>query len=43
MEDQARWAIQHKVSQTQKTPNFLNSIYMDALKKIRPEAVTIIH
>ena len=43
MKDEARWAIQNKVSQARKTPNFLNNIYMDALKKIRPEAVTIIH
>jgi len=43
MEDEARWAIRNKMSPAQKTPNFLNNIYLDALKKIRPEAVTVIH
>jgi len=43
MEDEARWAMQNKVSQMRKMPNFFTHIYLDALKKIKPEAVTIIH
>ena len=43
MDDEARWAMQKNLFEGRKMPNFLNHIYLDALKKIRPEAVTIIH
>ena len=43
MDDEARWAMRHNPSPGLKMPNFLKHIYLDALKKVRPEAVTIIH
>ncbi len=42
MEDEARWMIKNKLTQEKKVPNFLNYIYVDALKAIKPEAVNII-
>lgn len=43
MEDKARWYIENKLTDQAKVPNFLNFIYFDALQKIKPEAITIIH
>ena len=42
MEDQARWAIKNKLTDKTKVPNYLGYVYLDALKAIKPEAVTII-
>ena len=42
-EDQARWAIENKLTDKRKVPNYLNYIYIDALKELKPEAVTLIH
>jgi len=43
MEDQARFAIERGLTDKKQVPNYLNYIYFDALEKINPEAVTIIH
>lgn len=43
MEDDARWAIKNKLTGQTTIPNYLNFIYFDALEKIKPEAVTIVH
>ena len=41
-EDQARWRIEHGLTDATKVPNYLDYIYMDALVELKPEAVTII-
>ena len=43
LEDEARWAIANNLTDATKVPNYLDSIYFDALEKVKPEAVTIIH
>lgn len=43
MESEARWIIANKSTNQTVVPNYLNYIYFDALTKIKPEAVTIIH
>lgn len=43
MEDEARWMIENKLTDKTKVPNYLDLIYFDALEKVKPEAVTIIH
>ena len=43
LEDEARWAIQNKLTDKTKIPNYLDYIYFDALEKVKPEAVTIVH
>lgn len=42
-EDQARWILKNGYSDTKKIPNYLNYIYPDALKVVKPEAVTLIY
>jgi NitT/TauT family transport system substrate-binding protein len=42
MEDEARWMIASKLTSEKKIPDFLNYIYEDGLKAIKPEAVNII-
>jgi len=41
-EDQARWRIEHGLTDAIEVPNYLNYIYLDALEEVKPEAVTII-
>ncbi len=41
-EDQARWRIEHGLTDTTEVPNYLNYIHLDALEEVKPEAVTII-
>jgi NitT/TauT family transport system substrate-binding protein len=41
-EDQARWRIKKKLTDKTEVPNYLDYIYLDALEKVKPEAVTII-
>jgi len=41
-EDQARWAIRSNLTNATEVPNYLDYIYIDALEKVKPEAVTII-
>ena len=42
MEAEARWAIRNKMVDGQKVPNYLNSLYLDGLEKLKPDAVTVI-
>jgi NitT/TauT family transport system substrate-binding protein len=42
MEDEARWAIRHRQLKGE-MPNYLEIIQLDSLKKVKPEAVSIIH
>ncbi|MCK9390193.1 MAG: NrtA/SsuA/CpmA family ABC transporter substrate-binding protein [Syntrophales bacterium] len=42
MEDEAKWSIRHKRLKTE-VPNYLAVIHWESLKKIKPEAVGIIH
>jgi ABC-type nitrate/sulfonate/bicarbonate transport system substrate-binding protein len=43
MEDEARWAIQNKLVETKKIPNYLPFLYLEGLEKLRPDAVSVIH
>ncbi len=42
MEDQARWMIANKLTDAKAVPDFLNYLYADGLKAVKPEAVNII-
>jgi NitT/TauT family transport system substrate-binding protein len=42
MEDEARWMIKNSLTTEKQVPDFLNYIYVDGLKAIKPEAVNII-
>ena len=42
MEDEARWMIANKLTSEKKVPDFLDYIYLDGLKAVKPEAVNII-
>jgi len=42
MEDQARWMISNNLTTEKEVPDFLDYIYEDALKAVKPEAVNII-
>lgn len=41
-EDQARWRIKNKLTEVTEVPNYLDYIYLDALEKVKPEAIGII-
>jgi len=41
-ENQARWILKNGYSDAKKIPNYLNYIYPDAMRAVKPEAVTII-
>ncbi len=43
MEGAARWAIKNKLTDKTTVPNYLNFVYLDALEKVKPEAITIVH
>jgi NitT/TauT family transport system substrate-binding protein len=43
MEDEARWMIKNNLTKEKQVPDFLNYIYTDGLKGVKPEAVNIIH
>jgi len=43
MNDEAHWLIEHDPSVEKEVPNFLDSIYMNGLGVIKPDAVNIIH
>lgn len=43
MEDEARFAIENKLTDQTTVPNYLNYIYFAGLESVRPETVTIIH
>jgi NitT/TauT family transport system substrate-binding protein len=42
LESQARWAVRYGYAQQRSLPNFLEAMYLDAILKIKPEAVSII-
>lgn len=42
MEDEARWMIKNRMTTEKQVPDFVNSIYVDGLKAVKPEAVNII-
>jgi NitT/TauT family transport system substrate-binding protein len=42
MEDEARWVIKNKLTKEKIVPNFLDYIYEDGLKAVKPEVVNII-
>jgi sulfonate transport system substrate-binding protein len=41
LESQARWAIRNRLSDRKEVPNFLDFIYLDGLKAVKPDAVTV--
>jgi len=41
-EEQARWRIEHGLTNATEVPNYLDYMYLDALHNVKPEAVTII-
>jgi NitT/TauT family transport system substrate-binding protein len=43
MEDEARWAIKNNLTNATEVPNYLDYIYFDALKGVKPEAIGIIY
>ncbi len=42
MEDEARWMIKNKLTKEKQVPDFVNYLYLDGLKAVKPEAVSII-
>lgn len=42
-EDQSRWVLKNRLSTGTKMPNYLDYIYINGLKAVKPEAVTIVH
>jgi len=42
MEDEARWIIKNNVTTEKKVPDFVNYIYVDGLRAVKPDAVNII-
>lgn len=42
IESEARWAVRNKLTDKTKIPNYLDFIYPDALKSLKPSAITII-
>ncbi len=42
IEDEARWAIRNKLTDKTEVPNYIDYIYMNALEKVSPDAVSII-
>jgi NitT/TauT family transport system substrate-binding protein len=42
LEDQARWAIKNGLTDRRDLPNFLDALYIDGLKAVKPDAVRII-
>jgi NitT/TauT family transport system substrate-binding protein len=42
MEDEARWMIKNNLTREKQIPDFVNYIYVDGLKAVKPEAVKII-
>jgi ABC-type nitrate/sulfonate/bicarbonate transport system substrate-binding protein len=43
MEDEARWAMRSKLVEGEKIPNYFSFLHLEGLKKIKPEAVSVIH
>jgi NitT/TauT family transport system substrate-binding protein len=43
LEDETRWAIKKQLTAGPDMPNYLNYLYLDGLKAVKPESVTVIH
>ena len=43
MEDEARWMVENKLTDSTKIPNFLDDIYFTGLEAVKPEAITAYH
>ena len=43
LDDEGRWAIRNKLVDAKNIPNYFQSLYLEGLEKIRPEAVGVIH
>ena len=42
LNDEAQWLINNHLTNTTVTPNFINYVYVDGLKSVKPESVNII-
>ena len=42
MEDETRWMIKNNLTREKQIPDFMNYIYVDGLKAVKPEVVKII-
>ncbi len=42
MEDEARWMIKNGLTTEKQVPDFLNYVYLDGLKAVKPDAVNIV-
>jgi NitT/TauT family transport system substrate-binding protein len=43
MEQEAKWAIRNRLVEAKEVPNYLDFFYFNALDKVKPEAVSIVH
>jgi ABC-type nitrate/sulfonate/bicarbonate transport system substrate-binding protein len=43
MEREATWAMRNNLVEKREMPNYLDFFYFDALDKVKPEAVTVVH
>jgi NitT/TauT family transport system substrate-binding protein len=43
LENESEWAIENGVVEREEVPNYLDSMYFDALKRVDPELVGILH
>jgi NitT/TauT family transport system substrate-binding protein len=43
LEDETRWAIKNRLAAAADLPNYLNYLYLDGLRAVKPESVTVIH
>jgi NitT/TauT family transport system substrate-binding protein len=42
LEDESRWAINSGLTEAKKVPNYLDYIYIDGLKSVKPDAIRIL-
>jgi NitT/TauT family transport system substrate-binding protein len=42
LEEEAHWALGSEFVRAEQVPNYLEFFYVDALKKVKPTAVTVI-
>jgi NitT/TauT family transport system substrate-binding protein len=42
LEDEARWAIQNRLVDARTIPNYLDFYYLDAMKSVKPGAISIV-
>jgi NitT/TauT family transport system substrate-binding protein len=43
MEREAKWAIRNKLTEGKRMPNYLPLFYFNAMNKVKPQAVSIVH